>query len=225
MFKTTIHMKLKKIKKAIYPVKFFSFGERLIFQGINRVKKIFQRKFKFPSLEDALFVVLLLFSFSFGALLFGIGEEIKNEKSVAVNNYKLPSKLERDISKMVSGRPIQKMAPHIARQNKEVAAYLVAIARKESNWGKFSPKKDGRDCYNYWGYRGIYNQTESGYSCFDSPGQAVRVVGERIGELIAQNIDTSKEMVVWKCGRDCSSHNPASVRDWIHDVDLYYKKF
>jgi len=196
-------MKLENIRKAI--------------------KKIGKKKFKLPSLEDALFVFLLLFSATFGALLFGIGEEVKNEKPIALN-YKVPSKLERDIKKMVSGRPIQKMAPHIAKQNKEVAAYLVAIARKESNWGKFSPKKDGRDCYNYWGYRGTYNQTESGYSCFDSPGQAVSVVGERIGELIAQKIDTPKEMVVWKCGQNCASDNPASVRDWIHDVDLYYKK-
>jgi len=105
-----------------------------------------------------------------------------------------------------------------------VASYLVAIAKKESNWGKFSPKKDGRECYNYWGYRGTYNQTESGYSCFRSPSQAVSVVGKRIEELISQNIDTPREMVVWKCGSDCSVFSQSSVNEWIDDVGFYFQK-
>lgn len=183
-----------------------------------------KRKIELPRVEDVLFVFLVLFSVTFGALLFGIGEKIKNEKP-SVINYERPSKLERDIKKMVSDHPIQKMVPYIATEDKDVAAYLVAIAKKESNWGKFSPKKDGKECYNYWGYRGTYNQTRSGYSCFDSPAQAVDVVGERIGELIEQDIDTPQKMVVWKCGRTCSQHSPVSVSKWIADVDLYYRKF
>jgi hypothetical protein len=118
-----------------------------------------------------------------------------------------------------------KMAPYIANQDKDVAAYLVAIAKKESNWGKHSPKKEGQDCFNYWGYRGQENPTDSGYSCFNTPRQAVNVVGERIGELLAQNIDTPREMVVWKCGSDCSVFDPESVAKWIQDVDWYYRKF
>ena len=106
-----------------------------------------------------------------------------------------------------------------------MAADLVAIAKKESNWWKYSPQKDGKSCYNYWGYRGSYNQTRSGYSCFDSPKQAVDEVGGRMAELIDQEINTPQKMVVWKCGRICSAHDPYSVNKWIQDVDLYYNKF
>lgn len=176
-------------------------------------------------MEDALFVLLFLFSAVFGASLFGIGEQIKNE-DVSVTVYASPpNKMEKDIKKLVAGHPIERMAPYISHQNKDVAAYLVAIAKKESNWGKYSPQKDGKSCYNYWGYRGTYNQTASGYSCFDSPRQAIRVVGGRISELINQNIDTPGEMIVWKCGASCSGHDPASVNKWIQDVGLYYRKF
>ncbi|HEX7586506.1 MAG TPA: hypothetical protein VF390_02650 [Patescibacteria group bacterium] len=186
-----------------------------------------KRKIELPRVEDVLFVFLVLFSVTFGALLFGIGEKIQNEKSapVAIHSQAVPNKMERKIKIMVTNHPIAEMAPYISDQEKEVAAYLVAIAKKESNWGKFSPQKDGKNCYNYWGYRGTYNQTDSGYSCFDSPRQAVRVVGGRIGELIDQDIDTPQKMVVWKCGATCSGHDPYSVDKWIQDVDLYYRKF
>ena len=157
--------------------------------------------------------------------MFGIGEKIKNERDAPIVRYNLPSKMEKQVRKMVADHPIEEMVPYISDQDKDVAAYLVAIAKKESNWGKFSPKKDGKECYNYWGYRGTYNQTQSGYSCFDSPEQAVRVVGERIGELIDQDIDSPQKMVVWKCGRVCSAHSSYSVAKWIQDVDLYYRKF
>lgn len=176
-------------------------------------------------MEDILFVLLFSFSAIFGASLFGIGERIKNEKDLPIISVPVPNEMEKDIKKLVVGHPIEKMAPYISRQNEDVAAYLVAIAKKESNWGKFSPQKDGKTCYNYWGYRGTYNQTDSGYSCFDSPRQAVRVVGGRIAELLAQKIDTPGEMVVWKCGSSCVGHDPAGVDKWIRDVGFYYRKF
>jgi hypothetical protein len=100
----------------------------------------------------------------------------------------------------------------------------VAIAKKESNWGKRSPVKSGRDCYNYWGYRGGYNMTDSGYSCFDSPEQAVQEVGDRIEKLLSQQINTPSRMIVWKCGRTCAGHDPAGVAKWISDVEHYYNK-
>lgn len=212
------------MSKKIHPIKLFTQAKHLATQGLNRARKILKKEIKLPPAEDVLFVLLFLFSAAFGALLFGIGEKMNQEKPSA-GNYPFPSKLERNIKKMVANRPIREMAPYIARQDKNVAAYLVAIAKKESDWGKHSPKKDGQECYNYWGYRGQENTTRSGYSCFDSPKQAVAVVGERIGELIAQNIDTPKEMVIWKCGQNCTNDNPTAVRDWIHDVNLYYKKF
>ncbi|PJA85982.1 MAG: hypothetical protein CO143_00255 [Candidatus Moranbacteria bacterium CG_4_9_14_3_um_filter_45_14] len=202
-------------------------ARQLIGRRFKRIKKILNRKVNLPPLEDVLFIFLFLFSATFGALLFGIGEKIKNEKPAVMisYNYVGPNKMEKKIETMVADHPIEKMAPYISYQKKDVAAYLVAIAKKESNWGKFSPQKDGETCYNYWGYRGTYNQTRSGYSCFDSPEQAVEVVGERISELIDQDIDTPEEMVVWKCGHACSSHSAYSVAKWIQDVDLYYRKF
>jgi hypothetical protein len=119
---------------------------------------------------------------------------------------------------------MQEMVTDLAKKDKKVAAFLIAIAKKESNWGKHSPKKNGKECYNYWGYRGSYNATDSGYSCFDDPAQAISVVGGRIQDLIGQKIDTPEKMVVWKCGRSCSWDNPAAVQKWISDVSLYYDK-
>jgi len=141
------------------------------------------------------------------------------------NQKPVPVSVEnREYRKLVSGHPIERMIPYISRQNRQVASFMIAIAKKESNWGKYAPQKDGRDCFNYWGYRGSYNMTDSGYSCFDSPRQAVAVVGSRIEDLIAQEIDTPKEMVVWKCGSTCRGHSRYDVRKWISDVDLYVAK-
>jgi hypothetical protein len=125
---------------------------------------------------------------------------------------------------MVAGHPIEKMASYILKRDKKVGSFLVAIAKKESDWGLHSPLKAGRDCYNYWGYRGGYNMTESGYSCFDSPEQAIAVVGDRIEDLLEEQINTPVKMIVWKCGRTCAGHDPAGVAKWISDVDLYYGK-
>lgn len=125
---------------------------------------------------------------------------------------------------LVGGYPMELMAGEIAKKEKTVAAFLIGIGKKESNWGKYSPKKNGRDCYNYWGYRGGYNQTESGYSCFDSPKQAVTVVGGRIEELIGKKINTPERMIVWKCGRTCAGHDPSGVKKWISDVSSYFYK-
>lgn len=136
----------------------------------------------------------------------------------------VPSGQEVKIKKMVKGYPIEKMVKRISQKNKEVSSFLIAIAKKESNWGKYSPKKDGKECYNYWGYRGSYNQTESGYSCFDSPEQAVEVVGSRISDLIDEEINTPKKMIVWKCGSNCEGHSEESVEKWIDDVELYLNK-
>lgn len=132
---------------------------------------------------------------------------------------------ERKIKEMISGHPMEQMAPYLAKENGQTASFLIAIAKKESNWGKHSPQKSGRDCYNYWGYRGGYKETESGYSCFDSPQQAVETVGGRIDNLIGKKIDTPAEMVVWKCGRDCeAAGGQAAANKWIADVGHYYRK-
>lgn len=127
-------------------------------------------------------------------------------------------------AEMLSGYPMAGMAGSLKREPPAVAAFLIAIAKKESDWGNHVPLKDGQDCYNYWGFKGGPDRTESGYGCFDSPAQAVSVVGERIAELIGKNVDTPEKMVVWKCGSSCQGHDPASVRKWISDVGTYYAK-
>jgi len=141
-------------------------------------------------------------------------QDKKTEHSFATEKY----------YNLVTGHPIEEMLPYIAKCDKETAIFLIAIAKKESDWGGHSPQKEGKNCYNYWGYRGTYNQTDSGYSCFDSPEQAIAVVAQRIGELLAKNIDTPQKMVVWKCGKSCAGHDPVSVQKWIRDVELYRDK-
>jgi len=129
------------------------------------------------------------------------------------------------ISGMLAETPMEKMVPALNKRKNEVSSYLVAIAKKESDLGKHSPKKAGKECYNYWGYRGKENTTDSGYSCFDSPEHAVEVVGDRIEKLLGQNIDTPQKMVVWKCGRSCAATGgQAAANKWISDVSSYYKK-
>lgn len=132
---------------------------------------------------------------------------------------------ESRLSGVVGNYPISVMVPHIAKRDQSVASFLVAIAKKESDWGKHTPKKNGKECYNYWGYRGKENTTDSGYSCFDSPEHAVTVVGNRIENLLSKKIDTPAKMVVWKCGRDCeAAGGQAAANKWISDVAHVYKK-
>ncbi len=167
--------------------------------------------------------VLIISSMIFCLLIIFVSEITKERGEVSSIDFS--NELESRIDKMVSGYPIEEMTPYISKQDRRVAAFLVAIAKKESNWGKLSPKKDGKNCYNYWGYRGYYNQTDSGYSCFDSPKQAVEEVGSRIQEFVDEKINTPRKMVIaWKCGFDCSSHSFWSVKKWEWDVSYYYNK-
>ncbi len=136
------------------------------------------------------------------------------------------SDFEKEIMNMVAGYPIEKMVPEIVKQDRVVAAFLIAIAKKESNWGKRVPVLNGQDCYNYWGYRGIRDKMGTGgHTCFDSPKDAVETVGKRIEYLVSETKrNTADKMVVWKCGYDCSWDSKTAVRKWISDVDLYFKK-
>ena len=123
---------------------------------------------------------------------------------------------------LVSSYPIAAMVPFLSEIDKKAAPFLIAIAKKESDWGNHAPRKNGRDCYNYWGYKGGYNPTAGGYSCFDSPEQAVKTVGGRLGDLIGKKINTPEKMVVWKCGGDCSGD--AGAGGWIGTVRQYWQK-
>lgn len=140
-----------------------------------------------------------------------------------VNTNKI--EMEKQLNEMLDGYPMKQMIPYILEKDPEVAAFLVSIAKKESNWGKRVPVLNGQDCFNYWGYRGIRDRMGSGgHTCFDSPKDAVDTVGERLEELIVMGIDTPSDMVVWKCGSSCDTHSSSSVAKWISDVKLFFQK-
>lgn len=134
---------------------------------------------------------------------------------------------EKEILKMVKGYPIEEMVPEIVKKDRIVAAFLVAIAKKESNWGKRVPVLNGEACYNLWGYRGIRERMGTGgHTCFDSPKDAVDTVAKRMETLIKEyDRDTPSKMVVWKCGSDCNvTGGQAAADKWISDVAMYFNK-
>ncbi len=135
------------------------------------------------------------------------------------------SVFQKEILGYIKGKPMENMAPYIAKQPRMVAAFIVGIAMKESKFGSYAPHdSSGRDCHNYWGYRGPENTTASGYSCFDSPEHAIQVIGKKINKLVAEGISNPAEMVSWKCGSTCSWDNPENVRKWIADVGVNFYK-
>lgn len=136
--------------------------------------------------------------------------------------------LEKEITAMVKGHPIEKMVPYIAKQDRTVAAFIVAIAKKESGWGEHVPVLNGQDCYNYWGYRGQRKlMGTGGHTCFNSPKDAVDTVAKRINTLVEEKgKDTPQKMVLWKCGSDCgATGGQAAANKWISDVDGIFKQF
>ncbi|QQS61645.1 MAG: hypothetical protein IPN70_01810 [Candidatus Moraniibacteriota bacterium] len=133
---------------------------------------------------------------------------------------------QKEIRDMVKGYPIEQMLPYIFEQDDIIAAYLIAIAKKESNWGKRVPVLEGEDCFNYWGYRSVRERMGTGgHTCFDSPKEAIDIVGKRISWFVYnQKRETPEDLIIWKCGSSCAAHDPYSVKKWIQDVDLYFSK-
>lgn len=183
-----------------------------------------------PETEQAFFFAILFFSAAFAAILFASSAEIivlEIGMSRPVAQTLVKSSLEKTLEKMVAGHPMEDMVSYIARQDPVTATFLVSIAKQESNWGKYSPKNsDGSDCYNYWGYRGQTEEvTPLGYSCFRTPKEAVKVVGNRLNQLIWDyKLDTPKKLLVWKCGFSCAGHNPVDVARWQNTVGMYSEK-
>lgn len=135
--------------------------------------------------------------------------------------------LDGEIRELTAGYPLEAMAGTIAEYDRQVAALIVGIAKKESNWGKRVPlASDGSDCFNYWGYKGAGARgVAMGHGCFATPEEAVHAVGNRIAELVdLRQTSEPKNFTIWKCGSSCATHSPESVRKWIADVDLYYRK-
>lgn len=132
---------------------------------------------------------------------------------------------EKELCGIVGDAPVREMIPHIAKHDRKIAGMVVGIAKKESDWGKHAPSKNGETCYNYWGYKSAGSRgTAAGYACFGSTEEAVETVAGKIENLANKNLDTPAEMVVWKCGRSCAGHDPGSVKKWISDVSRYYNQ-
>lgn len=125
------------------------------------------------------------------------------------------------MEKMTAGHPIAKMLPYIAKRDPVTAAFVVAIAKKESNWGKVSPRKKNGDCFNYWGFKDKRFPFVAGHSCFPSAEAAVESVGNRIDKLVSNGRNTPSELVIWKCGSACAKDGNAGK--WISDVNMYFK--
>ena len=185
------------------------------------IKSLFRERRHFLKLFLMLTIIFLI-----GMLL--LGNEWKRLARKIQRHFSPPKEinwtLKEKIDKLTVGYPIQKMSAEIAKQDPQVAAFLVAIAKKESDWGRRTPKYKGKECYNYWGFRRRRLLMGSGgHTCFDDPADAVETVAERIEDLIAKGIDTPQEMVIWKCGR-CRGPASAGAGKWIKDVRYYYNK-
>ncbi|MGW8184501.1 MAG: hypothetical protein ACWGHO_00125 [Candidatus Moraniibacteriota bacterium] len=174
---------------------------------------------------------LLLVMVAFLSVFTYISVDSLNNVKVAVvepiqNLPKRNIELENRIKKEIAGFPIESMTRYIAKEDERTAAFIIAIAKKESNWGKRTPKMAGQECYNFWGFREKRERMGSGgHTCFDNPEDAVKSVAKRINDLIEKDYNTPEKMVVWKCGYNCDAHNPESVTKWIDDVRFYYNKF
>ncbi len=151
---------------------------------------------------------------------------LKQQESSEEGSLFSDNLLNTEIVSMTAGYPIEFMAPAIAKYHRDVAALLVGIAKKESNWGKRVPRSDdGADCFNYWGFKGAGSRgVAMGHGCFGSPEEAVEKVGNRIAELVQlRSTSEPKNFTIWKCGSSCATHSPESVRKWVSDVDQYYR--
>lgn len=178
--------------------------------------------------KNSLLIVFIFFLSFFTYATFKSVDNIKVAEidPIMISVPKRNIELENRIKSQTQGYPIEAMTRVIAQQDEQVAAFLVAIAKKESNWGKRTPKLKGEECNNFWGFRQKRDRMGSGgHTCFDNQEEAVQSVADRIKELIDNGIDTPEEMVVWKCGYSCDAHTSESVSKWIDDVGFYYEKF
>jgi hypothetical protein len=103
------------------------------------------------------------------------------------------------IEKLLKGSPMTAMAPVIAEQDTEIAALIVGIARKESQWGVRSPRKNGSDCFNYWGFKGAGGRgVGMGHACFATREEAVEKIAKRLEKLVKQRGTSTFESPVVK---------------------------
>jgi len=158
-------------------------------------------------------------------------EEQKKASSVEIKlreNGKIMTEkedIEEQLHTLVGNAPIGEMIPFITKLDQRVAAFVIGIAKKESDWGRHAPSLSGKTCYNFWGYKGSGSKgTSMGYACFGNAEEAVEIVGKRIETLVSKNINNPRKMLVWKCGSSCAGHDPGGVQKWVSDVSLYFAK-
>jgi hypothetical protein len=132
--------------------------------------------------------------------------------------------LREDVAAIVKNTPMSAMTEAISQKSRPVAAFIVGIAMKESKFGVYSPKLAGRDCYNYWGFKGGGKTTSGGYSCFSSPEQAIDAVGGKIEKMVAKGVRSPAQAISWKCGSSCAGHGAENVQKWISDVAINFNK-
>lgn len=175
--------------------------------------------------SNAFFGAFLSLAFGLTALLVGASYQVGTfaEATPIPTQSARQAALEHNVSELISGYPMEKMLPYLMEQDPKTAAYMVGIAKKESNWGKRVPTKDGEDCFNYWGYRGPGSRgTAMGHGCFGSEQEAVSVVSDRLKTFLYDyHYQSPAELVVWKCGYTCAGHSPLGVKKWISDVGYY----
>ena len=156
-------------------------------------------------------------------------EKTQNEtiqNSIKEKEIEKQEELVQEFKKMMENHPMAEMSDLIAQEDEIVAALIVGIGKKESNWGKRSPQKDGQDCYNYWGFKTSGSRGQAlGHACFGSRKEAVETIAKRINKLVKEDKkNTPAKMIIWKCGYSCEGHDPKSVDKWISDVQIYYNK-
>ena len=186
----------------------------------------FKKLFSEARLKTFLVVLLIILLDSLMLFIYSFNRETQKDNPVIIVKAETNQELENKISEMVKDYPMENMARYIARKDEKVAAFMISIAKKESDWGKRVPLLNGQDCYNYWGYREKRERMGTdGHTCFNNPRDAVNTVAGRINKLVYENkLDTPGKMVTWKCGSSCAGHSPESVNKWISDVDWYFRK-
>lgn len=182
-----------------------------------------RKKYRITIISSMILIAMFFLIFNHDSLDQNVkileGLDFENSDKIAV---------EEKLSKMLKGYPMEKMIPALMKEDPRVAAFVVSIAKKESNWGKRVPLLNNEDCYNYWGYRGGGAKVATGgmnYTCFDTPDEAVQVISARISELVnGKDLDSPQKMIIWKCGTSCAGHSSEGVQKWISDVSLYFDK-
>lgn len=166
---------------------------------------------------------------SLNSEFFGMKEIVSNgTNNISTKNddvlFSAADEFAKKLYSIVGDAPIKEMVPFIAKRNERTAAFLVAIAKKESSFGEHAPSLNGQDCYNYWGYKGAGSRgTSMGYGCFASADEAIKIVGDRIDNLVDKKRNTPQNMVhTWKCGTSCAGD--AGAPSWVATVALYFNK-